>query len=465
VTALSRAILFLAGLGGIGVEALCLLKLRHHGLTPWGMAAAFLAPLLIGIAFIHLSLRLPAHRARRLVLEFILLGLSVPVVEAGLTAFAWNSPSAQLQRFSVAEKLGIPFDHRYKSQVVDAMRAQGTEAYPGLPRDLLWQQDIRQQAGSALYPLSQVANSPIVDCNESGQYLIYRTDEYGFNNPPGLYDSGHIDIAAIGSSYTLGYCVPPGRGFMSLLQARYPRTLNFGIAGSHVPTMYATLREYIAPLHPPILLWVMYPSAIESYELEHPIIRGYLDADFSQHLLERRAQVDGFLRQQLTPVQWQLDRKSAQSIADADYRRWRDIARLPLLRDKLTPLVRGTLLTPPPPNDWHDSMELIARAKQLVEGWGGHMVVVLIPVFGEVVNNQYAASQSTGHILELLEPLHLHVINGVAYFREQRDPTMLYTMGMSNHFNVDGHRLFADYIDADLRATYPDLMTAASKRE
>jgi hypothetical protein len=39
---------------------------------------------------------------------------------------------------------------------------------------------------------------------------------------------------------------------------------------------------------------------------------------------------------------------------------------------------------------------------------------------------------------------------------------MLYTMGMSNHFSVEGHRLFANFIDADLRATYPALMAAAA---
>jgi hypothetical protein len=464
VPVVCKAILLLLGLGGIGAEVLALLKLRHYPYNIWGVVAVFVAPLLLGIAFVHMASRLPAHRVQRLLLEFVLLGLSIPVIEAGLTEFAWTSPSAQMQRFATADKLHIPFDHRYKSQVVEAMRSDGINAYPGMPRDLLWQSDIKQRVGSSFYPLAQVASSSIVDCNETGSYLVYRTDEYGFNNPAGIYDSGRIDIAAVGSSFTLGYCVPPGHAFMALLQQRYPRTLNFGIAGSHVPTMYATFREYVEPLHPPLVLWVLYPNAIEYYELDDPIIHRYVnDPEFSQHLVDRRAEVDQFMRDKVTPIQWELDRRSAKVIAEADERRWRDIPRLPLLRDKVVPLVKGTLERPPPLNDFAPSIQIIGEVKRRVEGWGGHLVIVIIPVFDELISKQYSPSQSSVHIIDLLKPLNVHIINGVTCFRQQRDPTMLYTMGMSNHFNENGHRLFADYVDADLRATYPQIMATAAE--
>jgi hypothetical protein len=461
--AIARTCLFLAGLGALGAEAVALIKLRHHAYTLTGALVVFVAPFVLGIVLVRLALRLPAHRAQRLVLELVLLALCIPVVEAGLTAVAWNSPSAAIHRFDTAAKLGIPFDHRDKSQVVDDLRAQGIEAYPGMPRDLLWQADVKQRVGSEFYPLSQVANRPIVDCNESGKYRIYLSDDYGFNNPPGLYDAGRADIAAVGSSYALGFCVPPGREFVSVLRQHYARTLNFGMAGSHVPTMYAALREYVAPLHPPIVLWVMYPSAIESYELDDPIMHSYLRPDFSQHLLERHADLDRFMREVVTPVQWDLDRKSLLEIANADHRRWRQIPRLPILRDKLVPAVKSVMEKPPALDDYAASVSMIAQAKDLVEGWGGHLVIVLIPIFDEVVNDQIMASQSNAHMLSLLAPLHLHVINGVAYFRQQRDPATLYAMGMTNHFNENGHRLFADYVDADLRATYPDIMAAAAR--
>jgi len=459
---MARSCLWLAGLGSFGVEVLALAKLRHHAYEPVGLIAVFVGPLIAGFVLIWLARRLPPRRVQRFVLELVLLGLCIPVVEAGLTTFAWTSPSEQMRRIDTAARLGIPFDRRYKSQVVDAMRAQGVAAYPGIARDWLWQPYIKQRVGSAFYPLSQVANSQIVDCNESGKFLVYPSDDYGFNNPTGLYDAGRIDIAAVGSSFTLGFCVPPGRSFMALLRERYPRTLNFGIAGSHVPTIYASLREYVEPLHPPIVLWAMYPNAIETYELDDPIVRAYTQPGFSQHLLERRTELDRFLRDVMTPMQWELDRRSALIIADAERQRWRQIPRLPMLRDKLVPMVKSVITKPPPLADYSASLELIAQAKQMVEGWGGHLVIVLIPVFDEVVHDRVSPSQNNARLLSLLEPLHLHVINGIPYFRQQPDPTMLYTMGMSNHFSVEGHRLFANFIDADLRATYPALMAAAA---
>ena len=160
---MARSCLWLAGLGSFGVEVLALAKLRHHAYEPVGLIAVFVGPLIAGFVLIWLARRLPPRRVQRFVLELVLLGLCIPVVEAGLTTFAWTSPSEQMRRIDTAARLGIPFDRRYKSQVVDAMRAQGVAAYPGIARDWLWQPYIKQRVGSAFYPLSQVANSQIVD--------------------------------------------------------------------------------------------------------------------------------------------------------------------------------------------------------------------------------------------------------------------------------------------------------------
>ena len=458
---IARALLFFAGLGCFAAEALALLKQRSLALTPLGEGIVFVAPVALGMALLWLARRLPARRVMRLGVELLFVGLAVFVVELALTAFAWPPANRQVERFQVAQKLGIPFDQRDPSQVVDELRARGEDAYPVVPRDLLLQVSITQRIASSIYPLGQVSNSEIVECNENGQYLVWPSDEYGFNNPRDLMTSGHADIAAVGSSYTLGHCVQLGHGYVARLREKYPRTLNFGMPGSFVPTMFATLREYVQPLHPSIVLWVMYPNAISTHELQNPIVHGYLQPDYSQHLMQRRAEVDKFLREKMVPLQWEADKESAADAANYEHGRWRGVLRLPLLREKLAGPLKGLILQPPPLDKCTDAVAIMRVARDTVEGWGGHLVVVLIPFYPEVVANQIEPDRRNEYIVSVLKPLHLHIINAVPYFRRQPDPAMLYGMGVNNHLSDSGHQLLADYIAADLEANYPDVMARA----
>jgi hypothetical protein len=462
---LSRAGLLLAGAGCFAGALLAYYKLHDHALTLSGEAIAFVVPVIVGILLVLLAVRLSAHRVRRLMLELVVLGVAVFFVEAGLTAFASVSPNHLLERAKVARKLGITFDQRSKSELVAELRGRGMDAYPGISRNWLESPAMKQRVSSAIYPLSQVSNALIVECNESGQYMTFTTDEYGFNNPPGLAASGRPQIAAVGSSYTLGHCVPNVQGFVGRVRDRYPRTLNFGMAGTYVLTDLATLREYIAPLRPRVVLWMMYPNALESDEISDPILARYVEPDFSQHLLDRRAEVDALLRKHIGPIQSDLDNKMAAEVADYEHQRWRRIPLLPRVRaelhDNLLPALKSVMYQPAVPEDLGTALNIIKVARDEVEGWGGKMVIVLIPTYEEVVANQTLPGRRNERVLTLLEPLHVHVINGVELFRRQHDPAGLYNQRSSNHFNEDGHRLLGEYIVADLDRTYPELLASS----
>jgi hypothetical protein len=469
----SRIFIVFLSLAATGLDILATLRLDGQKYAAAGIVMAIAIPI-CALGLIYLSVTLPGYIVNRLALELGLLLLLVPTVEIGLTAFAWTSPSiAEIRRFRTADRLGVPFDHRFKSQVVDDLRARGLRAYPSIPRDMLVGANVKERVGFSLYPLSEVANSIIVECNETGQFLTYESDELGFNNPHGLFSSGKIDVAVIGSSYTVGQCVPADRGYVDLLRHRYPRTLNFGIAGSHAPTMLATLLEYVQGLRPALVIWEMHSGSFELYELNDPTINRYLDnfryrnTSYSQHLLERRTEVDEFLRDVVTPLQWERDQVLADDIAIAHRQRWRQLAHLPLLREKLNQALAGIIFRPQSfyKYDWDGTVAIIKIVKELVESWGGHLVVVLIPTIEVAVPNQFAAAEdkANAYVLNLLKSTQVHIINGIPYFRGQPDPAALFGWGMQNHFSEEGHRLFAELIDADLRVTYPELMTAARR--
>lgn len=470
--AVGRACLWLFGLACFGAVVLAHRKLHSHALTPVGVLLAYALPPIVGGAAIWLALNLPARRVARLLIETAALGVSVLIIECGLTAFASVGPTIanpgpglQLERARIAAKMHLPFDLRTKSQVVAELRTQGIDAYPGFSRDALIHRQVKERFGGALYPLSMIANSRMVECNESGQFQSFVTDEFGFNNPPGLMAQGHPTIAAVGSSYTLGHCVPGVQGFMYRVREQYPRTLNFGMAGSHVVTMLATMREYIEPLRPPLVLWVLYPNAIGSYELSDPILHGYLQPGFTQHLLERRPEVERLLRQNIVELQQEIDHKQASDYALSQRGRWRRVLRFSELRERMkesaVPMLKGLMFRPRPLTDFSQSLSIIAQARDTVASWGGELVVVLIPTFEEVVAKQIPADRTNERLVALLSPLGVHLINGVPLFRAQKDPAALYNLRSNNHLNQAGHLLLGNFIVADLASHDPELATAS----
>ena len=56
--------------------------------------------------------------------------------------------------------------------------------------------------GVELQPLGGIARVLTVHCNESGSWVTFQSDEHGFRNPLGLWQSGTLDIAAVGDSFT-----------------------------------------------------------------------------------------------------------------------------------------------------------------------------------------------------------------------------------------------------------------------
>ena len=58
---------------------------------------------------------------------------------------------------------------------------------------------------SDYYYLSNVANAVIIDCNESNYFNRWKSDHFGFRNPPHMHDV-RADILLLGDSLTEGSC-------------------------------------------------------------------------------------------------------------------------------------------------------------------------------------------------------------------------------------------------------------------
>ena len=86
-----------------------------------------------------------------------------------------------------------------------------------------------------------------VHCNESGFRSVYRSDEYGFNNPPGLHGQA-VQVIVVGDSFAHGACVQPQDTFAAALRRLGTSTLSLGMDGSGPLLQLAILTEYAQAL-------------------------------------------------------------------------------------------------------------------------------------------------------------------------------------------------------------------------
>lgn len=221
----------------------------------------------------------------RVNLALATLSAAVALVSADLLLSPWTHP--RNQRLYVIEELGRR-GIRAVPPVSPYLFVAEQRLERGLPRSI----DVD---GAPLLPLGGISRRTTVDCKEAGEWLIYDSDEHGFQNPAGLWDGSAVDVVAVGDSFTKGECVAPDANMVARIRGRYPSTLNLAQPGNGPLAMLATLREYLPHLRPRVVLWCYFAGndlGDLRFEREHAILSRYLEGGFRQGLLEKQSAID-----------------------------------------------------------------------------------------------------------------------------------------------------------------------------
>lgn len=443
IFALSRVALFAMSATFAAAAAFMLVRLGDYTLAGRIILIGTLSGAALALGYVALKSR--AAIVIRIARELLLVGACLLVVEFLIAALAPDGPSRQIERMKTARRLGIPFDSRTKSMVIEQMAEQGKDILPGISRDWALLAPIRQQLPNDLFPLGDVSRSTVVECNEGGQYVFLHTDEFGLNNPPGLLASRDVEIAVVGESFAVGHCVPPEESLVAVIRRANPRTINLSMAGSNSFSMLASFREYVEPLRPPMVLWIMNPNTTDPQrESRDPLLTRYLDPGFTQHLMDRQSEIDRAWREIAIPAQYEFDRRSLLEISAAQITQYSRIPLLPRLRARLQ--LDAPLERPEPPVDLAPFMRIIRLAHTTTEKWGGTFIVVIMPLYEDVVVRQLPLNQRHENIAAELRKAGIEVIDAASPFAQQPDPASLYTLRMNNHPNEAGHALLGHYI-------------------
>jgi hypothetical protein len=407
-------------------------------------------------------------------------GTSIYALETILTIESlWSSlPSVIVEReintrATKAKELGVEFDVRGRLEVVNDLRQKGVKAYPTSHLIALFK---RQEDGSLkssitsgaeLLPLGWISNATTVTCNEGGDYLVYESDEHGFHNPKGFWHNGPVEIAAVGDSYTQGYCVPSDRNFVAVIREHYPAILNLGMSGHGPLLVLATIKEYLPVVKPKVVLWFYYEgNDLANLKLERnsPLLTHYMLPGFNQSLVTRQAAIDHALTNYVETVMatsklFKRLEELAEKVGDTHglLRVMKEIATLRQLRGRLR-FIYGTRQNSKkaiqhvdqPRNSAHNAEidlfgKILLEAKEAISAWGGQLYFVYLPHWHRYANPK-GAEKNRDAILHIAKNNGLHVIDIHHTFTAQEDPLALFPFRLRSHYNEAGHRLVAQEV-------------------
>lgn len=378
-----------------------------------------------------------------------LLSLLIFLYIAEICLFLWE-PTPWIRhnaRERAAKKAGIPFDIRTKWQVMKDLQEKGINAYPSVfPKYLL--PDGLSSDESTIFPLSGISDVQTILCNESGEYVIYPSDQYGFNNPPSVWENERPDLMLVGDSFVHGGCVKPGYDMAGQLRRLGWNAINVGGSGNGPMLELATINEYAEPMKPKIVLWVYYEDndfADLQKEKSSSFIIQYLQNNFSQTLIHRQTEINKALHDYLNK-----EIKKYRPTRDIIY-----IIKLSHIRYKMNQLM--TLFKKNEPSFLRPDplfLDIIRKARDRVSAWGGQLYFVYLPQWSRYVKKvDHDQWRNRKGVLSIVQELNVPIIDlHQEVFLNHPDPLSLVPLRLYGHYNAEAYKLIATAIDRHLRS-------------
>jgi lysophospholipase L1-like esterase len=355
------------------------------------------------------------------------LRINIVMISISLVAALYLSEGA----IRLYQTVDIKVGSRTKIEVLDDFIASGINAVPAVrPRDMFGVYD-------KFLPLAGVSKVTTVGENETGKWMVYQSDRYGFNNPDSEWDATSVEWLLTGDSFTEGVAVQPGEDIAGQIRKlTQEHVINLGRSGNGPLMELAEIVEYAHKVEPKKVLWVYYEgndltSDLPRYKSSTMLMK-YLDDGFSQDLVNRQPEIDKAIRKYLPQAQAQV------LIERTGWIRLERIRRIigfdvDVDVDVDDPLFR----------------EVLHKAKSRVEKWGGELYFVYLPEFERYarsgINHQQYLKKSA--VLEVVKELNIPIIDiHQQVFSKHDDFLSLFPDRKSNHYNAKGYALVAEAI-------------------
>ena len=328
---------------------------------------------------------------------------------------------------------------------------------------------IHLASGEVVVPLGGIPRAPtLVWADNEAGYQVYLSDRYGFRNPDAVWDFERLSLAAIGDSFTFGAATTTVESFVGQLREAAPATVSLGRGGNGPLSELGTIAEYLPPYRPRLVLWFYFPNDLEQnlyVEKQNPILSRYLEPGFRQGLVDRPGELAETLRAAyLDRIRAAPNPALAATEGRGESAPWwarfkfesgpnplnsLDILTLRRTRTVLG-LIEGGGDWPVP--DQTGFRAILDRAQVIVDEWEGTLVVVYLPRFGEIINDDRTKARYREAALAASREAGVLVIDLMDAFQHHPDPKSLFPTRRPGHYGAAGHRFVAEQVMDQLRA-------------
>lgn len=416
-----------------------------------GIALRFVAFSFVSIYVLLLMRMRTVHWSSRAPL----IALSLSVYAAMIAADYVLSQQSKSTHAIAAEAQSLPFDSRPLREVILDDREQGVESYPPSAHGRLRRaQSSLTVSGKHYFPLSGVSNASIVLCNETGFYIRFMADRFGFRNPDSMWENNHLEAVILGDSMGHGACVQDGDTIADRLRTTAPGILNLSISGTSSLHQLGILREMLHSQTVDQVIWLFYGgNDLDeiSAEANHPILRRYIEPVFMQNLaleaeLINSAHVD-FINEELQSSRPSLNWAKIQDSFTISYLR----QGFPVRRTDREPIE-------PTSNRTFSLLEKIASLIKVEAAvLGADVLFVYLPSFNYITgDNRYATREAHEKdiVLEIMATTGIDTLDVERLLRASPDPLSWFPLRISGHYNATGYEAIADAISRRLWADH-----------
>ena len=302
-----------------------------------------------------------------------------------------------------------------------------------------------------IYPLGGISDSDTIFCNESGYYVRYISDKYGFNNMNSDY-SNKIDYLLIGDSHTHGACVNSEDNFKGNINKLSKNTfgiINLGYQGTGPLHQYAIIREYLKVVRPKTVILFYYEGndLSEIYEeMQQVHLKKYLQTkNYSQNLVSKHNEVDKILKKELKLSLIKNEINKIENKKNSyNFEKIKNVLKLTHIRSFFK--LRGMN------NDNLNNFSLIIdKINNFLKKNNTDLIIVYLPDYQRYKGKFDDKYKNYNKIISLIKKKNIQLINIKNFFDKFNDPLDLFPYRLSGHYNEKGYKLISEEIFDNLK--------------
>tara|TARA_Y100000591_G_scaffold285054_1_gene267114 strand:+ start:867 stop:2177 length:1311 start_codon:yes stop_codon:yes gene_type:complete len=287
-----------------------------------------------------------------------------------------------------------------------------------------------------LFPLSGISNANTIFCNESGQYVEYESDRYGFNNPDSEWDNSEIEFIVLGDSFAHGECVNRPHDISSVLRKLSNKNvLNLAYGGNGPLIEYATLREYLINDVKKILFFYYEENDLSDLknEIKSKHLNKYIEnLEHSQNLKDKQNIVNNIAREM-------IDNQSYRNIKKINSNKEKIINFLKLYN------TRNLIYPEPRLKPDENFLEIVLLINKFAKKNNAQLYFIYLPEFARY--KYYYNNQNYNKIKSIIENQQIPFIDiHREVFLKEKNPLDLFPFKLNGHYNIEGYRKIAKVI-------------------